>query len=260
MLADILARKAREVDALRARPPRGATREPLDVVAALRRDRGSPLRLIAEVKLRSPSAGPLSRALSPAERALAYADSGAAMVSVLCDEAFFDGSWQHVQAARDQLDAAGLSVPVLAKEFVIDECQIAEARHRGADAVLLIARIVPAPRLAQLAQAARAARVEPFIEVVTEAELDAALAAGARVVGVNTRDLDTLAMDAAGGARVLARVPPEVVAVYLSGLRDAQDVARVASGRADAALIGEALMRAVDPRPLLRTMAQAAFG
>jgi indole-3-glycerol phosphate synthase len=257
VLAKILASKRADVEALRASPRARSTRVPLDVVRTLKRDGGA-LRLLAEVKLRSPSAGPLSRALAPDARALAYAEAGAAMVSVLCDGPFFDGDWAHLGAARARLDAAGLAVPLLAKEFVLDERQVLEARDRGADAVLLIARIVDAQALARLAETARGEGLEPLVEVTDERELDAALGARARVVGVNARDLDTLAMDAARTARVLAAIPSEVVAVHLSGLRDPADIARVAGTRADAALVGEALMRDDDPRPRLRAMVDAA--
>jgi len=260
-LADIVAAKRREVEELRARPrPRtaAAARVAHDVLAALRRPAGAPLRLVAEVKLRSPSAGALSRALAPEDRALAYARGGAAMVSVLCDRAFFGGGWEHLAAARRRLDEAAPATPLLAKEFVVDARQIQEARDCGADAVLLIARIVDAAALGALAAAARAEGLEPLFEVVDEAELDAALAAGARLVGVNARDLDTLAMDPARTARVLAAVPAGVVAVHLSGLRGAADVARAAAGRSDAALVGEALMRRDDPAPLLAEMLAAA--
>lgn len=258
LLADILSSKRREIAELRGRPRRSAVREPIDVPGALRRAAGSPLRLIAEVKLRSPSAGTLSRALDPAARAVAYAEAGAAMVSVLCDGPFFDGSWSDLEAARKALDARGARVPILAKDFVLDERQIDEAKDRGADAVLLIARIVPPVRLAHLAMAARALRIEPLVEVVDERELDAAVAARAQVIGVNARDLDTLEMDADRTARVLSEIPRDAVAVHLSGLRDAGGVKQVARGRADAALIGEALMRQDDPRPLLRAMAAGA--
>jgi indole-3-glycerol phosphate synthase len=259
VLAGILASKRREIDALRALPRAPAPRTPIDVLSVLRRD-GGPLRLLAEVKLASPSAGRLSHALAPDARALAYAEAGAAMVSVLCDGPFFEGSWEHLGEARARLDAAGHAVPLLAKEFVLDARQIEEARDRGGDAVLLIARIVDASTLKDLARVAREEGIEPLVEIVDEAELDAALGAGARVVGVNARDLDTLAMDAARTARVLDAIPRDVVAVHLSGLRAPADVERVARTRADAALIGEALMRADDPRPVLRAMAQAATG
>jgi indole-3-glycerol phosphate synthase len=268
LLGDIVAVKEAEVDHLRARPRSGASRsshQPIDVVAALRRPAGAPLRLVAEVKLRSPSAGPLSRALEPGSRALAYAETGASMVSVLCDTRFFDGAWEHVNAARTCLDQAKQRVPVLAKEFVIDERQIEEARDRHADAVLLIVRIVSRARLVELARAALREGIEPLVEVVDEDELEAAMEAGARVVGVNARDLDTLQMNRARAARVLAAIPPGVVAVHLSGLRTPADVAAVARAsagamerRSDAALIGEALMRDDDPRERLAAMVQAA--
>jgi indole-3-glycerol phosphate synthase len=257
LLERILTQKREEVAALRRRTRGGPTRTPIDVVAALRRPPGARLRLIAEVKLRSPSAGSLSRVLSPADRAVAYVEAGAAMVSVLCDAPFFDGSWNDLEAARRALDAQGASVPLLAKDFVLDEVQLDEARHRGADAILLIARIVTPDRLVQLAAAARARNVEPLIEVVDEGELAAARAAEARVVGVNARDLDTLVMDAARTARVLTAIEPGVAAVHLSGIRDGAAVREVARGRADAALVGEALMRADDPRPVLQAMVES---
>jgi indole-3-glycerol phosphate synthase len=259
VLEDIVASKAREVAALQAVPRRAGcpARAPLDVVATLRRDGGA-MRLLAEVKLRSPSAGPLSRALSPAARALAYARAGASMVSVLCDGPFFDGAWEHLSAARAALDAAGLRVPLLAKEFVVHARQVQEARDRGADAVLLIGRIVPAAALVELARVARDEGLEPLVEVAAEPELDAAAAAGARVVGVNARDLDTLEMDPARAARVLDRIAPGVVAVHLSGVRDPADVARLAATRADAALVGETLMRQDDPTALLCSLVAAA--
>ncbi|MGD0679268.1 MAG: indole-3-glycerol phosphate synthase TrpC [Polyangiaceae bacterium] len=259
MLDRILANKRREIQVLRARPAAlPSPRQSVDVARALRRDRGMPLRLIAEVKLRSPSAGSLSRVMSPAERAFAYAEAGAAMISVLCDTAFFDGSWDDLALARRQLGGPWSAVPLLAKEFVLDERQVEEARARGADAVLLIARIVTRDRLVELTRAAHEIGIEPVLEVVDEEELDRALAAGARVIGVNARDLDTLKMDAARAARVMDRVPPSIVAIHFSGLREPADVQRVASGRASAALIGEALMRDEDPRPRLRAMVAAA--
>jgi indole-3-glycerol phosphate synthase len=255
-LGDIVATKRVEIDTLRRVPRAGSSRATLDVRQALRDARA--LRLIAEVKLRSPSAGPLSRALTPAARALAYARAGASMVSVLCDGPHFGGSWGDLAAARDQLDTAGLAVPLLAKEFILDPRQIVEARDRGADAVLLIARIVDRPTLVALARAARDESLEPIVEVVDEPELDAALGAGARVVGVNARDLDTLAMDADRAARVLGAIPRDVIAVHLSGIKTATDIEQLAHGRADAALVGEVLMRQDDPGTLLGTLVDAA--
>ena len=259
LLDRIVASKREEVARLRRAPPPARTGlAPRDALARLTRGRDAPLRLLAEIKHRSPSAGPLSTALSVEERAAAYSDAGAVMISVLCDGPFFDGDWEHLARARASLHATGRGALVLAKEFVVDEAQIARAAAAGADALLLIARIVPSARLAELAKAARAEGVEPLVEVATEGELEAALTAGARLVGVNARDLDTLAMDRERAARVLAAVPGDVAAVHLSGLRTPADVAEIARGPSHAALVGEALMREAAPGPLLAALVAAA--
>jgi indole-3-glycerol phosphate synthase len=260
VLDGIVAEKEREVGRLLREPRRRSARTPLDVVATLRRPAGAPLRLIAEIKRKSPSAGALSYVLSPAERALAYAEAGASMISVLCDVPFFDGGWDHLMEARARLGAAGHVVPLLAKEFVLHDRQIDEARDRGADAVLIIVRIVPPGRLDGLVAHAFAEGIEPLVEITDEAELERACAAKARVIGVNARDLDSLAMDGDRAARVLSAIGPDRVAVHLSGVRDPSGVTRLAAGRADAALIGEALMRQDDPGPALRAMVAAARG
>jgi len=264
VLEKILASKRVEIDALQRRlPPTPASsappRAPHSAVRALSRGEGAPLRLIAEVKFRSPSAGDLSTRLGPAERAIAYAASGATMVSVLTDAPFFAGSFEHLAAARAVLDRRGLSVPLLCKDFVLDESQIAAARASGADAVLLIARIVSSARLAELVREARARGVEPLVEIANEDELGAALATDARLVGVNARDLDTLEMDGERAARVAARIPGDRVAIHLSGVRTDDDVREIARGRCDAALVGEILMRQDDPGPLLASFARAAL-
>ncbi len=264
LLDDILASKRREIAVLREgrveEVAQASLRTPLDVVRALARPAGAPLRLVAEVKLRSPSAGALSRAMNPPTRAAAYAEAGATMISVLCDGPFFEGSFDDLSRARARLDAGGFSVPLLAKEFVLDGAQVARAHASGADAVLLIARIVTADELTDLARDCRARGMEPLVEVTDEAELARALAAEARVVGVNARDLDTLTIDKARAARVLAAVPSGVVAVHLSGLGTPEAIGAVAASRSDAALVGEALMRQDDPRELLAAMVRAAAG
>ncbi len=262
LLERILASKREEIERLRAGGAREAgtfsTRATRDVFEALRRRDDEAMRLIAEVKLKSPSAGALSNTLSPAERALVYARGGAAMVSVLCDRPFFGGSFEDLASARAALDREGLAIPLLAKEFVLDESQLDLARAYGADSVLIIVRILAPDRLARLIDAARRRSLEPFVEVTSEAELARALAAGARVVGVNTRDLDTLAMDPARAERVLSRVPRDRIAVHLSGLRDPERVAAAARSRADAALIGEAIMREEDPRNIFKRFVASA--
>lgn len=258
VLDEILARKRIEVAALQGTPapapasgalaPRGSR-----VAERLRRGLGA-LRLLTEIKRRSPSAGALSTALDVTTRARVYAAGGATMISVLADETFFDGSWANVAEARR---AAG-DVLVLAKEFVVDERQITEAAAVGADAVLLIVRCLDAARLSALVVDARAKGLEPLVEIVDEAELATALEAGAAVIGVNARDLDTLKMDAARTARVLGRIPDRCVRLHLSGVRTPDDVAQLRASAVDGALIGEALMRLDDPAPLLAAMHAAA--
>jgi indole-3-glycerol phosphate synthase len=248
-----LAQKQSELTSLRARAmPAPPARRPLTLGRA---DNGCRLSLIAEIKLRSPSAGKLSTALGVAARARAYERAGAAMLSVLCDAHFFDGEYEHLLEAR-----AATKLPLLCKEFVIDEVQLDAARAFGADAVLLIVRCLSSARTAQLIAGAHARDLIPFVEVATEEELRVALDGGATLVGVNARDLDTLVMDAARAARVLAAIPEHVVRVHLSGLAKAEDVTRIRQSGADAALVGEALMRADDPEPLLRTLTAAASG
>jgi indole-3-glycerol phosphate synthase len=250
VLDEILDTKRRELLAL-GEPvlPSAPASRPL----ALGRKAGEPLRIIAEIKRRSPSAGALSTTLSVGERAAAYARAGASMLSVLCDSAFFDGSYEHLQRARDACD-----LPLLCKEFVLDERQLDLARAHGADAVLLIVRCLPEARVEKLVTAARERGLEPLVEVTTEAEARIAVQAGARLIGVNARDLDTLQMDPARATAVLAGLPSSVVRVHLSGLGTPEAVAAVAQGHADAALLGEALMRLDDPEPLLRRIVEAA--
>jgi indole-3-glycerol phosphate synthase len=260
VLASILESKRREVHGLKHRTcytrvpdgPRG------NVASSLRRAPGQPLRLLAENKRSSPSAGALSSALTAAERAVHYATAGAAIVSILCDEPFFGGSWDDVVQVRLALVASGHSTPVLAKEFIIDERQLREASASGADAVLLIARILDEERLARLFVHATSLGLEPLVEVVTERELTWAIDAGANIIGVNARDLDTLVLDPERAAQVLAAIPETAIPVYLSGLKGPADVRRIAATRAHAALVGEALMRQDDPRPLLEELVEAA--
>jgi indole-3-glycerol phosphate synthase len=257
----ILIPKRAEVARMIAGVPIVPSRRPFSgLLEALSRPSGAPLRLIAEVKLRSPSAGDLSRALPPAERALRYAAAGATMISVLTDAPFFGGSFADLAACRDALDATlGARRPfLLCKEFVLHTVQLDRALDAGADAVLLIVRILEQGELPGLVREAEARGLVPLVEVATLAELDAARDAGARLVGVNARDLNTLRMDAARAAEVLAAIDTGVIAVHLSGLGAPSDVARIAASRADAALIGEALMRQDDPTELLGAMVRAA--
>ena len=251
LLSRILAQKHAELPALRAQKlPDSPGPRPF----SLRRAAGN-LQLIAEIKFRSPSAGALSTALSVSERARAYQRGGASMISVLCDTSFFDGGFAHLAEAR-----AACEVPLLCKEFVIDECQLDAAVAYGADAVLLIVRCLTEQRLRELTRAARERKLEPFVEVMTDEESQMAVDAGASLIGVNARDLDALVMDATRAARVLAALPPSATRVRLSGIAQPEDVERVAASPADAALIGETLMREDQPEARLRALVAAARG
>ena len=146
-------------------------------------------------------------------------------------------------------------VPVLRKDFILDELQIVEARGAGAAAVLLIVRALPPARLVELLRATRVAGLDALVEVHTRAELDTALAAGATIVGINSRDLDTFRIDMAAAWRLLELVPPELVAVAESGMAGATDVSAAAAAGADAVLVGTALSAAADPSLLLAELA-----
>lgn len=253
LLDEILAEKHSEAASLTlTQSARAKALPPRDVVSALARPPGARLRIIAEVKFRSPSAGPLSRTLSAADRALAYEEAGASMVSVLTDARFFDGSFEHLADARGRVH-----LPLLCKDFIVSPAQVDAAWAKGACAVLVIVRCLQGASLVEIVEAVRTRGLEPFVEVTNEAELERAIDVGARLIGVNARDLDTLAMDRARAARVLDQIPKDVVAVHLSGLKTPEDAREIAASRADAALVGEALMREDDPIPLLRAMVRA---
>jgi indole-3-glycerol phosphate synthase len=249
MLDEILENKRGELPALRRQPlPAPPALRPVP----LRRGPGEALQLIAEIKRRSPSAGPLSTALGIDERARAYERGGARMISVLCDSKYFDGAYEHLGQAR-----RATTLPILCKEFVIDECQLDAARAHGADAVLLIVRCLSPARLQALIAAAVSRGLAALTEVHAPEEVRVALDAGADLIGVNARDLQTLVMDAGRAERVLESLPPTVTKVHLSGLRDETQISAVARTGIDAALIGECLMRQDDPTDLLTRLVAA---
>ncbi len=250
LLDDILNQKRAEIPQLRKR----TLPQPLPLISPkLRRGPSDPLRLIAEIKLRSPSAGLLSRSLSVAERARAYESGGATMISVLCDEKFFGGGYHHLEEARK-----ACSLPLLCKEFVIDEVQLDAARAYGASAVLLIVRCLSDRTLTRLIEGAQERQLLPLVEVFTAEEANRARACGAYALGVNARDLDTLEMDSSRAERVIHGLPSELIRAYFSGVKDSMTVARASRSGVDAALIGEVLMKQDDPEPLLRSFVQAA--
>jgi anthranilate phosphoribosyltransferase len=234
------ARRARPLAAIEARlaevgPTRGMTE-------ALRRPAGAPVRAIAEIKRASPSAGPIRPGADPVAIGREYAAHGAAAISVLTDEQFFDGHLDFIAPVR-----AAVGVPILRKDFLIDRYQLVEARVAGADCVLLIVAALGPARLAELLAEAGRLAMDALVEVVSESEADAALAAGARLIGVNHRDLRRFTVDLELTARLAPRIPADVVLVAESGIRTAHDVRRLGDAGCHAVLVGEALMRAPSP-------------
>ncbi|HSL34593.1 MAG TPA: hypothetical protein VK871_13140, partial [Candidatus Limnocylindrales bacterium] len=211
------------------------------------------LHVIAEIKRRSPSAGPIAGADDDiVARARAYEAGGAVAISVLCEPHWFGGSVDDLRAVR-----AAVSVPVLAKEFVVEPIQLPHLRAAGADLVLLLAVLHPARRLASLVDRAVEIGLEPLVEAHDERELERALATNARLIGLNNRDLRTLDVDTERAVRLRGLVPDDRLVIAESGVRDAATVAGWRAVGFDGALVGEALVRAPDPAAAVRTFAAA---
>jgi indole-3-glycerol phosphate synthase len=210
---------------------------------------GPTVGIVAEIKRRSPSQGAIRPDLDPVAHARAYARGGAVAVSVLTDEAHFGGSLDDLSRV-----AGAVTLPVLRKDFIIDEVQILEARAAGASAILLIVRVLTPERLSALAAAARAQGLATLVEVHTAGELEAALTVGPTAVGVNARDLATFAVDLRAAEGVLARVPREIPVVAESGIEGRGDVERLAAAGADFVLVGTSLARRSDPETAVRAL------
>jgi indole-3-glycerol phosphate synthase len=198
--------------------------------------------VIAECKRRSPSRGVLRENYDPVAIAIGYAEAGAAAISVLTEPTFFDGSLDHLRAVR-----AAVDVPVLRKDFVVSEYQLLEAKAAGADAVLLIVAALRPAELKVLHDHARRQGLDVLVEVHDATELAIAIDAGARVVGVNNRNLRTLHVDIHASETLIARMPPDVIAVSESGLKTVADLARLKALGYRAFLMGERFMTAEDP-------------
>ena len=256
VLDEIVAHKREEVAARRVSRPLAALEAACrglaparELAEALIPGAGRRVRLIAEVKKASPSKGVLAGGLDVTAQARIYETAGADAVSVLTDEKWFKGSLDDLVAVR-----GAVSLALLRKDFTVDEYQLWEARAAGADAALLIVAALDAPALRDLFQAAKGIGVHTLVEAHTEAELEAALAVGARVVGVNNRNLQTLTTDLETSVRLLPLIPPGHVAVAESGIFTKADVERVARAGAHAVLVGEALVRAADVAAKVREL------
>jgi indole-3-glycerol phosphate synthase len=271
MLDEIMRHKRDEVLKRAAAMPLASLRAlaetapaPLDFAAALRQPGVS---LIAEVKKASPSRGLLCRDFDPARLAQAYAQGGAAAISVLTDARFFQGQLEHLTTVKETVTTGkkatggapatnhpipsgrfpvtqSPSVPVLRKDFIYDPYQIVEARVAGADAVLLIVAVLGDNELKRLLAETRSYGMEALVEVHDEGEVERALKAGAQVIGVNNRDLRTFAVDLAVTARLRPLVPAECVLVSESGIHTPADVRRLKEMGVDAMLVGESLVTA----------------
>ena len=224
--------------------------EPRDALAAIRDSDG--VSVIAEVKRASPSKGPLADIPDPAVLARAYEDGGATAISVLTEERRFGGSLDDLRAVR-----AAVELPVLRKDFVVTSYQLWEAREAGADLVLLIVAALEQPALVSLVERAESLGLTALVEVHDVAEAERAVDAGARLVGVNARNLHTLQVDPGTFETVLPHLPPEVVTVAESGIRGPHDLLVYAHAGADAVLVGESLVTGADPRSAVADLVAA---
>ena len=256
ILDTILERKVEEVEEAKKQVAPDQMRTAAEA-APLTRGFGRALRcaeapaIIAEIKRRSPSKGLIRSDFDPVSIARAYQQGGAAAISVLTDQSFFGGELGFLSQVRESV-----SLPLLRKDFLIDPYQVDEARVSGADAILLIVAALPGNVLKALHDRALALGLDALVEVHDESELDQALAVGARLVGVNNRDLRTFEVDLAVSERVAARLgrDSEALLVAESGILGPQDIQRLSAAGARAYLVGESLMRQSDVRKALEEM------
>ena len=231
-----------KLDASLPRPPSFA--------AALQRGDGK-LAVIAEIKRRSPSAGAISEGISATEQALRYQAAGASALSVLTDEKFFGGSLDDLRTVTAQFREKAPALPCLRKDFMVHPVQIAEAREAGASAMLIIVRALTDGEINVLFSHAKAAGLDSLFEIHNEAELERALHHGAKIIGVNNRDLSIFKTDLSLSERLIPKFPRAVIAVSESGIFNGADAARVQAAGAHAVLVGEALMKAPSPADLI---------
>ena len=232
-----VARNATPLEELKARvrdlPP------PRDFKKALA---GEGVSLIAEVKRSSPSAGTITAELDPGRVAFLYEKAGAAAVSVLTESRYFGGMLEDLKAARK-----AIGLPVLRKDFIIDEYQIYESRAAGADAVLLISEMLGEEKIARLLEVIRELRMEALVEAHGDKTLADAIGAGAGIIGINNRNLKTLRVDLKTSLRLLCWIPDDRIRVAESGIKNQREAALMREGGADAVLVGSALIESEDP-------------
>lgn len=234
-----------ELASLNASLPR-----PPSFAAALRRADGK-LGVIAEIKRRSPSAGAIREGISATEQALRYQAAGASALSVLTDEKFFGGTLDDLRAVTAQFREKPPALPCIRKDFMVHPLQIAEAREAGASAILIIVRALTDDEIKLLFTSAQAAGLDSLFEIHNEAELDRSLGHGAKIIGVNNRDLAIFKTDLSLSERLIPKFPRAITAVSESGIFTGADAARVQAAGAHAVLCGEALMKAPSPADLI---------
>ncbi len=222
---------------------------PRDFIAVLK---GTDMKIIAEIKRASPSKGTIAADIDPIAVARIFARHGAAAISVLTEARYFMGNIEFLSAINSALGES--RPPLLRKDFLFDPYQIYEARTYGADAVLLIARIVPPQELQMLIALTRELKMEALVEVHNEAEINTAVESGAAIIGINNRDLDTFRVDLKTTERLRGRIPDDKIVVSESGIRDRTDIAYLRDCRVDAVLIGEALIAAPDIAAKMREL------
>lgn len=237
-LQDIIEVKRREVSALKKTRVRRDYGPRRDFAAAIARNG---IGLIAEIKRRSPSRGEIRATLNVEEIALAYQTHGASAISVLTDRTFFGGSLDDLIAVR-----RATRLPVLRKDFMVDEKQLEESKISGADAVLLIVAVL-GRRTGEFLARCRELELEALVEVHDETELHVALDEGARLIGVNNRDLTRFEIDRSNALRLAPLIPARCLSVAESGIGSRSDVTALDGAGFDACLVGETLMRAADP-------------
>jgi indole-3-glycerol phosphate synthase len=258
-LQEIIATTRRRVGECRSKADmreleaRAASHAPRGFRRALESAGHAGVAVIAELKKASPSRGLIRSDFDPAKLALAFRQAGAAALSVLTEEEFFQGSVRNLRIA-----SAESGLPCLRKDFILDEFQILEARANSADAILLIAAALSPPELVSLSRRAKDYELDVLYEVHNQQELQGALATGCDLIGVNSRDLHTFRVDVETVFHLAEEIPENVLAVAESGIESATDIRRLRSAGYDAFLIGESLMRASLPGEALRELLQEA--
>jgi indole-3-glycerol phosphate synthase len=246
--ADLAARQ-RAVPLDHLKEAAGKAPAPRNCIAALK---GGDVAVIAEVKRASPSKGALAAIADPAALAMDYEAGGARVISVLTEPRRFGGSLEDLAAVRE-----AVHVPVLRKDFIVSSYQLWEARAYGADVVLLIVAALEQNALVSLVERAMSIDLVPLVEVHTEEELDRAVDAGARILGINARNLATLEVDRGVFGRIAPRVPEGILKIAESGIRGPHDLLAYAAAGADAVLVGESLVTGKDPRSAVADLVTA---